>query len=121
MFSMAGRAVEALNPSVGTVGDRPASVSRMRRTADRLGFLVFGWLLPASLVVVFASRPPDSPSREECVALWNSRRNATLRAQVAVYGYSVAEIEGAFAEGRYQGCFASFVEATGSHGALYRR
>ena len=113
--------MEALNPSVGTVGDRPASVSRMRRTADRLGFLVFGWLLPASLVVVFASRPPDSPSREECVALWNSRRNATLRAQVAVYGYSVAEIEGAFAEGRYQGCFASFVEATGGHGALYRR
>jgi hypothetical protein len=91
----------------------------MRRTADRLGFLAFGLLLPASLVVVFASRPPDSPSQEECVALWNSRRNATLRAEVAVHGYSAAEIEGASAEGRYQGCFASFAEAIGEPWALY--
>jgi hypothetical protein len=54
-----------------------------------------------------------------CVDLWNANGNARLRAEVARNGYPVVEVEGAFVEGRYQGCFASFAEAVGKPWALY--
>lgn len=91
----------------------------MRRIADQPGFpAAFSLLLLALLVVAIASSP-GAPSQEECVALWNARPNAPLRARVAVYRYPVAEIEGAFVVGRYQGCFLWLVEAIGEPWALY--
>lgn len=91
----------------------------MPRIADRLGLRVLGVPLVALLVGLLSSCRPNAPYREECVALWNTPANDDLRAEVARNGYRVVEVGGAFVEGRYQGCFASFVEAPGRPWALY--
>jgi hypothetical protein len=70
-------------------------------------------------VAAFAFRSPAAPSAEACVALWNAPNNATVRHQVARRGYPVADIEGAFVEGRYQGCFAWIGGAIGQPWALH--
>jgi hypothetical protein len=61
----------------------------------------------------------DAPSRDECVTLWNAPINAVNRAQVEELEYPAAEIDGAYEEGRYEGCFAIFATGVGEPWALY--
>jgi hypothetical protein len=89
----------------------------MRRFAFLAGLLAVGLALLAA--VTFDALRSRAPSRGECVALWNAPPNAALRTQVVVHSYTTAEIEGAFVQRRYQGCFANFVEAIGKPWAIY--
>lgn len=75
-----------------------------------MGLRVLGLLLVALLSGLLAGCGPRAPSREECVALWNTPGNANPLEKVARNAYIVVEVGGACVESRYQGCFVSFVE-----------
>jgi hypothetical protein len=86
----------------------------MREIAYLVGSIVLGLEVLVAVVVALYRLPLGPPSRDECVALWNAPHNAAARERVAAHGYATAKIEGAFVEERYQGCFASFVQAVGA-------
>jgi hypothetical protein len=89
---------------------------------SRSTLIVGAWVVAAVAVIVLFLRAwvlAEAPSREECVALWNAPRNAAHRQEVTNRGYPSAEINGAFSEERYQGCFATFANDVGKPWALY--
>ena len=79
-------------------------------------FIVLAGTIVVGLVLGWNSR---APSRETCVALWNAPHNAAVRAEVVARDYSTADIDGAYAEERYEGCFVAFVDAVGEPWAFY--
>jgi hypothetical protein len=91
----------------------------MREIAYLVGSVILGLVVLTAFVVALYGLPLGPPSQDECVALWNAPRNAAARERVAAQGYATAKIDGTFEEERYQGCFASFVQAVGEPWALY--
>jgi len=91
----------------------------MRDMTYLVGSVVLGLVMLVGFVLVLYGFPTSAPSRDSCVALWNSPRNAVIRAEVAAGGYATADIGGVFQEERYQGCSAWFVHGIGEPWALY--
>jgi hypothetical protein len=91
----------------------------MREIVYLVSSVVLGLVVFVAFVVALYRLPPGAPSQDSCVALWNEPRNTVARAEVTAHGYPTAEIDGAFVEGRYQGCFTWFVHAMGEPWALY--
>jgi hypothetical protein len=91
----------------------------MCRIVQSAGLVALGLLILSFAVVGLGTARSDAPSPETCVALWNAPDNALGRARVAAHDFESAQIEGAFVEGRYEGCFAWFVQGTGEPWALY--
>lgn len=93
--------------------------SWMREIAYLVGSVVLGLVVVVAVVVFLYGLPLNAPSRDECLTLWNAPHNAAARERVAAHDYPTAEIDGTFVEGRYQGCYASFVQGVGAPWALF--
>jgi hypothetical protein len=79
-------------------------------------FIVLAGALVVGLVPSWSSL---ATSRETCVSLWNAPHNAAVRAEVVARDYTRGDVDGAYVEDRYEGCFVALVDAVGEPWAFY--